>query len=251
MPCKWTSSPLQAGRVMVLRTSTDQEQTVHQTTSPPLHHARPALVVHTALRRELRLAGPVVREVAAGDTDRAAVVGQHLELVLRILQDHHGHEDDFVWPPLRERAAEDVLPFVELMEQQHGRIHDVMERVAHHRQTWERDADAATRDDLAEALDELHTVLAEHLDVEEREVLWRAEQHLTAAEWDAIAAAAQAEHTGREKTLVFGMLQHEGDPETLASMLAGAPAPVRFLVLRLARRAYRRHAAVIHGTPAP
>lgn len=220
-------------------------------TTPPLHRARPALVVHTALRRELRLAGPVVRRVASGDTDRAAVVEQHLELVLRILLDHHGHEDDFVWPPLHERAPEDVRALVELMERQHERIHDLMARIAELRPAWERDADAGTRDDLAAALDELHATVAEHLEVEEREVLWRAEQHLTAAEWDALAEKAGAAHTGKERTLVFGMFQHEGDPETVASMLADAPAPVRFLVPRLARRAYRRHAAVIHGTPAP
>lgn len=219
--------------------------------APPLHHARPALVVHTALRRELRLAGPVVRRVGGGDTRRATVVSWHLELVLRVLHDHHTLEDDLVWPPLRDRAGTDVAPLVELMALQHERIHDAMERVADLRRTWERAADIATRDQLAGALDDLHAALVEHLDVEEREVLWRAEVHLTDAEWGAVAAKAGTAHTGRERSLVFGMLQHEGDPEVLASMLAPAPAPVRFLVPRLARRAFRRHAAAIHGTPTP
>ena len=48
--------------------------------------------------------------------------------------------------------------------------------------------------------------------------------------------------------LVLGMIQYEGDPAVVAQMLAEAPAPVRWIVPRLARRAFRRHALVIHGT---
>ena len=47
------------------------------------------------------------------------------------------------------------------------------------------------------------------------------------------------------------MFQYEGDPAVLARMLADAPAPVRWLVPRLARRAFRRHALQIHGTATP
>jgi hypothetical protein len=34
-------------------------------------------------------------------------------------------------------------------------------------------------------------------------------------------------------------------------MLSTAPAPVRWLVPRLARRAFRKHALAIHGTATP
>lgn len=217
----------------------------------PLDRARPALVVHVALRRELRLVGSAITSVRDGDTDRSTVVGRYLELVLRMLHDHHSLEDDLVWPPLRERAGAEVLPLVELMECQHELIHDVMERITVLRVAWQRSADASTREVLATSIDELRSVLDEHLDLEEREVLWRAEQHLSAAEWDVIGATAAAAHTGKERALVLGTLQYEGDPEVVASMLAGAPAPVRYVVPRLARRAYRRHATVIHGTPTP
>ncbi|MHB1138667.1 MAG: hemerythrin domain-containing protein [Microthrixaceae bacterium] len=219
--------------------------------SHPLDRARPALVVHVALRRELRLVGQAVSSVAVGDTARSAVVGRHLELVLRVLHDHHTLEDALVWPQLRERAVAEVLPLVELMERQHEQIHDTMERVTELRRAWEPAADATTRADLAATIGELRSALAEHLEVEEDELLWRAEQHLTAAEWDAIGATASSAHEGKERALVFGMLQYEGDPEAVASMLAGAPAPVRFFVPRLARRAYRRCAIAIHGTPTP
>jgi hypothetical protein len=38
------------------------------------------------------------------------------------------------------------------------------------------------------------------------------------------------------------MIQAEGDPEVVAGLLAGAPAPVRWALPRLAHRAYRRRA---------
>ena len=52
-------------------------------------------------------------------------------------------------------------------------------------------------------------------------------------------------------SLVFGMIQYEGDPKVVVQMLADAPAPVRWLVPRLSRRAFRRHARRLHGTATP
>ena len=47
------------------------------------------------------------------------------------------------------------------------------------------------------------------------------------------------------------MFAHEGDPAVFARMLAEAPWPVRKLLPRIGRRAFRRHALRIHGTPTP
>jgi hypothetical protein len=220
-------------------------------TSPALHNARPALVVHGALRRELRLAAPLVRRVAEGDTARAAVVGRHLDLVLRMLHHHHVTEDEGVWPQLRERAGEEVVALVEVMEGQHARIDELTRAGEELLPVWMRAASGAVGERLATGLDELQAVLLEHLELEERELLHLAEQHLTQDEWEAMGAQAQAAFPGKERTLVFGILEYEADPEIIAQMLASAPAPVRFLVPRLARRAYRRQAVAVHGTPTP
>ena len=220
-------------------------------TAPALHNARPALVVHGALRRELRLTAPLVRQVAEGDTDRAAVVGRHLDLVLRMLHHHHETEDEGVWPQLRDRAGEEVVPLVEVMEGQHARIDELTRAGEALLPVWMRDASGAVGEQLAAGLDELQAVLVEHLELEERELLGLAEEHLTEEEWEAMGAKAQAAFPGKERTLVFGILEYEADPEVIAQMLASAPPPVRFLVPRLARRAYRRQAVAVHGTPTP
>jgi hypothetical protein len=47
------------------------------------------------------------------------------------------------------------------------------------------------------------------------------------------------------------MFQYEGDSAVIAQMLAEAPAPVRWIVPRLSRRAFRRRALAIHGTATP
>lgn len=217
----------------------------------PLRHARPVLVVHTALRRELRLAGPLVRRVEVGDTARAGIVAAHLDLLLRGLHHHHQLEDDLVWPLLRARVGADLVSLVEVMEAQHDRIDRLVGDSCRVRASWSVTASAGTRLHLGDRLDELHDALVEHLDLEEREVLPLAERHVTEPEWRTIGARAEAGSAGRERALAFGMLQHEGDPEVLASMLADAPWPARVLVPRLARRAYRRHALAVHGTPTP
>jgi hemerythrin-like domain-containing protein len=208
-------------------------------------------VVHRALRRELGLAGAAVRRVADGDTARSAVVGDHLDLVLRMLHHHHELEDVMVWPPLRERAGEEVLPLVDLMEAQHRQVVELMGGIESRLPSWAAGADAAAGEEVAVRCDQLHAALVEHLDLEEAELLGVAEAHITEDEWHAMGAEAEQAFRGRERTLVLGILQHEGDPEVLASMLGPAPAPVRFLVPRLARRAFRHRAAAVHGTRTP
>jgi hypothetical protein len=47
------------------------------------------------------------------------------------------------------------------------------------------------------------------------------------------------------------MFAYEGDPEVVDGVLAKAPLPVRVVVPRLARRAFRRHARAVYGTVMP
>ena len=60
-------------------------------------------VVHRVFRREFVLIPQLVRQVAAGDTARAAVVGEHARLILLGLDIHHTGEDALLWPELLER----------------------------------------------------------------------------------------------------------------------------------------------------
>ena len=209
-------------------------------------------VIHSLYRRELRLAPGLLRAVAAGDTARARVVADHLDLVDRHLHHHHTLEDRMLWPLLLERVPEELAPIVHLMESQHAVVEGLLAEIS--------DAAAAAgattprreaRDRLAELYDDLHRNLVEHLDAEEQRLLPIAARTVTQEEWDRMGEEGRDSTPRSELSLVFGMLAHDGDPEVVALMLAKAPAPVRLLVPRLGRRAFRRHALKVHGTATP
>lgn len=207
--------------------------------------------VHTFFRREFRLAGGVVRRVAEGDARRARVVADHVEFLTRTLHHHHTHEDDLIWPKLLERVPDELAPLVRLMEAQHERVAELLAGIEEVRPRWAGTAGGADRDRLADLLDQVYVHLSEHLDAEEERLLPIIARTLTAEEWHEVGERARRSNRRDQMSLVFGMLQYEGEPEAIAAMLAGAPAPVRYLVPKLSRRAFRKHALVVHGTPTP
>ena len=207
--------------------------------------------VHTLFRREIRLAGGVVRGVPDGDGKRARVVADHLDLVARTLHEHHTAEDELLWPKLLERVPSELAPIVRLMESQHGQVDALLGEIGEIRPRWAATADPADRDRLADLFDQLYVHLAEHLDAEEERLLPIAARAVTEAEWEELGVRARRDQGQAEGILVLGMIQYEGDPAVVAQMLAGAPAPVRWLVPKLARRAFRRRALVVHGTATP
>jgi predicted ester cyclase len=87
---------------------------------------RDMIVVHTALRREFRLAPGLVRGTPADDIARASIVAAHLELMNGFLRLHHAGEDRVLWPKLLDRAPTELAAIVTLMQSQHEQIHDLM-----------------------------------------------------------------------------------------------------------------------------
>jgi hemerythrin-like domain-containing protein len=207
--------------------------------------------LHTFFRREHRLAGGLLRGVPDGDTRRSRVVGQHLDFLCRALHHHHTIEDRMLWPLLLERVPEELAPVVHLMEAQHERVDGLVQEIGALLPGWTRDADAARAAQLADLFDTLYVHLAEHLDAEEERLLPLAARCMTQEEWDAMGEVARREAPRKEGLLAMGMFQHDGDPEVFALMLSDAPAPVRWLLPRLSRRAFRRHALRVHGTATP
>ncbi|GLZ50149.1 hypothetical protein Acsp06_63340 [Actinomycetospora sp. NBRC 106375] len=217
----------------------------------PVVDVRDMVVVHTALLREFRLAPAAVGRVPAGARRAAVRVDRHLGLLCDLLHHHHAGEDELLWPPLRAQAPARSGVLLAEAEAQHEGLDAALGSVADARRAWVERAELDARDALVEALRELHRLLAEHLDTEERTLLPLAAAHLTEAQWRAVGEAGAAAVPASAMLLVFGMFAYEGDPEVLAGMLADAPAPVRALVPRLAPRVYARRAARVHGTARP
>lgn len=208
-------------------------------------------MVHTGLRREFGLMAELVRGVAEGDQARAAIVADHVELIGSVLHHHHHAEDLAIWPRLLERCPEEVEPLIHGMEHQHERIAalggDLMKATAN----WKNDASAQNRDAAVDIVGPLVAVLREHLGAEEEYVLPLIEKHITADEWDAMAAEAVTGLPQDKMPLIFGLLMYDGTPEEIEDTLVNIPEQGRAAFAEMAPKLFAQYAEGIYGTPTP
>lgn len=207
--------------------------------------------IHSAFRRELRLAPVLICSVQPEDRLHAGIVATHLDLLDRFLHHHHTIEDDMLWPKLLERVPAEIAPVVELMETQHETVAVLLARTVALRAEWRKEPDTARGNELALLYSSLHAALVEHMNAEEEHVMPLVEQCVTQKEWAKIGKAAQRGTPLKDGPRVLGMLAYDGDPDVITEMLGAVPAPLRGTVLKVARRAYAKHAARVYGTPTP
>ena len=211
---------------------------------------RDMVVVHTALLREIRRAPGAVERAAAHESrrNRARTV-RHLRLVLALLEHHHAGEDRLLLPLLRARVPRDRVSAVDTGEEQHARIEGLLGEIGDALDRWsggDDDAVAGLRGRFAD----LYAALEPHLRAEETDVLPLAATHLSVAEWEAIGDAGFRSTPKSALLLVLGMFLDGGDPEVVRSMIAGAPAPARALLPRIAPSVYARRCRALHGAGA-
>lgn len=212
---------------------------------------RDMVVVHDSIRRQFGAAPALVRGVAAGDTSRAGVVADHVELLGALLHHHHSGEDRLLWPVLQSRVPADVSATVARMESQHEGIAEAQAAVTASVASWRAAAGAAEREELATALGDLFERITEHLAAEEQHILPLAATHMTPAEWQQLGEEGIGGLPKKQLPLVFGMVMYRADPEVIREMLSHAPLVPRLLMPHLAPRAYARYARRLHGTTAP
>jgi hypothetical protein len=208
-------------------------------------------VVHSMYRREFRLAGDLIRGVGIGDTARAAVVADHLEMINRHLHHHHSTEDELIWPKLHERVPAEIAPLVSTMESQHAVVDGIQEQITTLLPRWRESASEVDRQRLADLHDRLHAALVEHLDLEEAEMLPIVAETLSWEEWHELGVRGRASTPREEQLVVVGMFAYDADPRAFVAMMSEAPPPVRWAIPRLGRRAYRRYATKVYGTATP
>jgi hemerythrin-like domain-containing protein len=206
---------------------------------------------HTMFRREFGLMPGLVQAVTAGDTQRAALVADHVALVSDVLSEHHSGEDKYIWPHLRERCPEECALLVGVMEDQHYAIHAALLQVTEAARAWRDSASADARDALAGALGRLLPVTTEHLALEEERVVPLIEKHVTQAEY-AHVAQGQAAHIPPDKLpAAFGMIMYEADPAVIDMIVAELPAEIQPVIKPLATTAYAAYAKELYGTATP
>jgi hypothetical protein len=213
--------------------------------------ARDMFTVHTMFRREFGAVPSLISTVAGGDEQRTAVVADHVALLIKILEAHHGAEDECIWPLVRERGGAEVAAIVDLMEQQHAAIHAGYLRLEEALARWRESASAASREAAAAAMSELLPLLNEHLALEETRAVPQIERLLTKAEYARLAEHGAA-NTPQDMFLVtFGMVIYEADPEVIDRLVDEMPAGIRPHIRGSAAAAYAEYAEKIYGTTTP
>lgn len=205
-------------------------------------------IAHRAFRNELGKGSGLVRDVERGDTARSAVVGAHLQFILAALHHHHAAEDDLVWPKLRARApssAEDI----DRMEQAHRGIADADSHIKSILPSWITSADIRLGRQLADAVEQLSGVVAEHLADEERNIVPLINQHITSEEWQKCVARG-AEFISRKNLrlglVLGGFVLDASSADEARRILSMVPLPQRILIRLFARRTVARYQADLY-----
>ncbi|GGM28149.1 hemerythrin domain-containing protein [Dactylosporangium sucinum] len=204
------------------------------------------VVVHRVFRRESRWLPELVGRVAPGDVARAAALAALALGYVKGLHDHHTSEDALLWPKLLARVDLDA-ELVLRMEQQHEVVSQGLDLVEQLLGSWERTADAASRDALVAALHRHRADLLVHLDEEETAVLPLIAEHITPAEWAELSEHARAKTPRNQQLFLLGALLEEATPEETARFLSHLPVPARLLWHLVGRRAYAKQMRAIRG----
>jgi len=211
---------------------------------------RDMYLIHTVLRRELRLGALGVRAVPEGDAERAALVVDHLRFIDSVLHHHHASEDRLLWPLLLDRAPVEAGALVPVMEEQHAAIDVALAEVDARIPEFAATAGGGAGAALADAVDGMVKLLVEHLAVEEERALPLMERSITQDEWTQVTSDGAAAFEQEKIPVLFGMLMYEGDPDTIRDVIDGMPPEVR-PVAQFAPGLYADYALRVHGTATP
>jgi hemerythrin-like domain-containing protein len=203
------------------------------------------ILVHRILRwlyRELPL---LIREVNAGDVERAAIVGRYAHLDFYALHMHHETEDIALWDRLTSRDPGCAL-HVDQMRAQHAEVAAQLARIEPQLAPWVATADPGLRDGFAGDIETLRDTLSAHLRQEEDDILPVAGAVMSQQEWDWMekhtreTLAAHRKELGKDvMALQVGLLiASVPEDEREDWMHENIPAPIRVLYLLLMKRKY-------------
>jgi hemerythrin-like domain-containing protein len=187
----------------------------------------------------------LIREVKAGDVDRAEVVGVYAKLYFYALHLHHETEDMLLWDRLTTRAPACVA-HVDQMRAQHAEVASQLGSIEPQLAPWVATADAGLRDTLAGDIEVLRDTLFVHLGQEEDDILPVAGAVLSQQEWDELEKHTRATLTAHRKeyprdvlSLQLGLLLASvPEAERDDWFHTNVPAPARLLYALLMKRRY-------------
>jgi hypothetical protein len=212
---------------------------------------RDMVAAHTMFRREFGLMPGLIRAVTPGDSQRAALVANHIALVSGLLSQHQEGKDRHIWPWLQKRCPQEYGPLADVIEGQQQAIRTRLRQVSKALQPWRDSVSARARRALADAADQLSAAITDHLAVEEQRVVPLMAEHITDAEYAALAQEQAAHIPPGQVPAVLGMIMYQGDPAASDTILAQMPVEVQAAIKDLAVQAYAAYATELYGTATP
>lgn len=180
---------------------------------------------HCIFREALDAVPRFVGGAPAEDTDRADLVGSYYANVLKLLHAHHEAEDLTIYPMMVERLPGQI-DVIARVNAEHEAVLGTLDAAEQAVAAWRVDPSAATRDAAVTALDSLGTILLEHLDHEESDVVPLIGRCINVAEWGLMSATAFQHFAGDKVWLAIGLIQEQLLPSENETMEANMPPPV-------------------------
>ena len=178
----------------------------------------------------------LVRSVGAGDTARAAYVGEVLGNFDKVLHIHHEGEDLLMYPQL----------------EQHRQVTQRLEGIEPIRLRWMATPDAESAAELAARYEDLSAILKVHLRREVTEVMPVADRVMTEKEMDGLGQHSIEQFDKKFLVTYLGMVLATNPPADRREMFKEIPPPVRLAYRLVGRKLYRKqYATLFPGRPIP
>ncbi len=213
--------------------------------APTRPDTREMIIVHNVFRRVFGDLPGLLRAVAPGDATRAGVLADAYTEISTGLHHHHTGEDELLWPVLVQRVEADRC-FVLRAEEQHERVHELLERAKPQVEAFRQTASGPARDALAATIQELDAVLRDHMTDEERYILPLVGAHMTVAEWEKIGERGRAGIPKDRLLIQLGWILDGVPPADRRAMLRKLPLPARIAWRLLGRRAFEKERRAIY-----
>lgn len=195
--------------------------------------------VHDAMRTSNQWLVAGIARTELGDRRRTAAIRRWFAGYAGELRNHHHNEDHIMFPALVARVPA-FADFDDGLANDHLRLDAVIDGLDVALRLWdEQPASETARGRALDIANDLHDLLAEHLDIEDADVLPMFEQHLSVEEYARLDEQVMEHLDMRQALFTVPWLLTSVDRATAAALLGPAPMALKVL-FRLTRRRYTR-----------
>jgi hemerythrin-like domain-containing protein len=182
--------------------------------------------VHNVFREAVQQRDAYLGTLAGDNTERAQAVGLYYDTILQFIQSHHAAEDTSLWPRLLERAPEHEATIRHGMNQ-HAALHAQLDAAQAALAAWRGATTDANREALVAALADMESVMIEHLNDEEQNVVPICAQHLSVEEWGELPVGTLTALQGANLMICIGLVRDAFDDTLREQMDAHMPPPLK------------------------